>query len=668
MRLFVFLALAALAASTTLNDLIAEKEAIATDLASAARGYWNNRCSRMSTCECSTWACGNEADDMECSDKFGTADTCPHESGTALNFKESFVRIPPGADGSTNKVKETVCAWHQLDTDFQSQFDSHPDSKWMYVAGYTGVMRQFPGGFLDHDSADGSVTSVAKKCTKYDPRIRPWYVSASSGPKDVVFVLDTSGSMGQKASHLSHESRMDVLKEAAKGVIGTLTMTDFTAIVKFSSTASVINRQTTLIRADDDAEKDLKNAIKNALYPEGATNFRAGLGKAFDILIDSINSGSGENEHTSGCDRIIIFLTDGDDSIPGTTQSIVNDNLATQQNRLTNIGEPEARIFTFAMGSGVSDAGKEMLKQIACRNGGVFQIISDGADPLTDMSSYYKFLAAGITTGEPRWSTPYVDFSGLGLMTTVGYPFHDPFGHLIGVAATDVLMSELEEYGSYSTVINRLIAKSQECPSVSLTACQMQFLRAAVDASANIVGGASETDSSVCPGSWGSVDINSCGDTEVQPTGCSTFLTGSSLCSVGDGKNWCELACCKDSGADCHKSSPTTIVVVVVGCVLGVMICAFCAMKTIFKRKSAPKQRTIEQPAPRAAPALQMQPVAALQMQPVAAAPAVAQPVQPPMGYAVPAVAAGPAYPAPVAGGMYAPTAAPAYGYPSASI
>ncbi len=30
----------------------------------------------------------------------------------------------------------------------------------------------------------------------YDPRIRPWYVAASTGPKDVVLILDTSGSMG----------------------------------------------------------------------------------------------------------------------------------------------------------------------------------------------------------------------------------------------------------------------------------------------------------------------------------------------------------------------------------------------------------------------------------------------------------------------------------------
>ena len=48
-----------------------------------------------------------------------------------------------------------------------------------------------------------------------DPRIRPWYVAASSGPKDVVIVLDVSGSMSQY-------NRLDLAKEAAETVINTL--------------------------------------------------------------------------------------------------------------------------------------------------------------------------------------------------------------------------------------------------------------------------------------------------------------------------------------------------------------------------------------------------------------------------------------------------------------
>ena len=35
----------------------------------------------------------------------------------------------------------------------------------------------------DNHCEDGEAT--------YDPRKRPWYVSASSGPKDIVLVLDT---------------------------------------------------------------------------------------------------------------------------------------------------------------------------------------------------------------------------------------------------------------------------------------------------------------------------------------------------------------------------------------------------------------------------------------------------------------------------------------------
>lgn len=52
-------------------------------------------------------------------------------------------------------------------------------------------------------------------CGADDPRIRPWYVAASSGPKDVVIVLDVSGSMSQYG-------RLDLAKEAAETVINTL--------------------------------------------------------------------------------------------------------------------------------------------------------------------------------------------------------------------------------------------------------------------------------------------------------------------------------------------------------------------------------------------------------------------------------------------------------------
>ena len=42
----------------------------------------------------------------------------------------------------------------------------------------------------------------------YDPRVRPWYVGASSGPKDVIIVLDTSGSMNSLGRMVSYLCQM----------------------------------------------------------------------------------------------------------------------------------------------------------------------------------------------------------------------------------------------------------------------------------------------------------------------------------------------------------------------------------------------------------------------------------------------------------------------------
>ena len=41
----------------------------------------------------------------------------------------------------------------------------------------------------------GSPGNCPNGVNNYDPRVRPWYVAASSGPKDVILVLDVSGSM-----------------------------------------------------------------------------------------------------------------------------------------------------------------------------------------------------------------------------------------------------------------------------------------------------------------------------------------------------------------------------------------------------------------------------------------------------------------------------------------
>ena len=53
---------------------------------------------------------------------------------------------------------------------------------------------------------------------------------------------------------------------------------------------------------------------------------------------------------------------------------------------------PGLRIFTYALGS---DGSEDLMRKIACSNGGVYQKIPDGGDLRQAMASYFMFLAAG---------------------------------------------------------------------------------------------------------------------------------------------------------------------------------------------------------------------------------------------------------------------------------
>ena len=63
-------------------------------------------------------------------------------------------------------------------------------------------------------------------CGAYDPRYRPWYAVGASGPKDVLVVIDTSGSMVG--------TRISLAREAARYVLDTLTDGDYGGVVTFS--------------------------------------------------------------------------------------------------------------------------------------------------------------------------------------------------------------------------------------------------------------------------------------------------------------------------------------------------------------------------------------------------------------------------------------------------
>ena len=85
-------------------------------------------------------------------------------------------------------------------------------NRFSYIANYNGLMKTYPGLKLD--------------CSDYDPRFRPWYVTATSGKKNLILMIDTSSSMAGQ--------RIKLAAEAAKSVVQSLGVTDQFAVVTFS--------------------------------------------------------------------------------------------------------------------------------------------------------------------------------------------------------------------------------------------------------------------------------------------------------------------------------------------------------------------------------------------------------------------------------------------------
>lgn len=321
-----------------------------------------------------------------------------------------------------------------------------------------GVFRIYPGNPKDCSTA-------------YDPRLRPWYVAASTGPKDIVLVLDASGSMGD-------HNRINILKDAVNYVINTLSVSDYVSVITFSDAAESLT-SSLLQRATTD-NKNLLLAKVNNLQAGGSTNFYAGFKAAFDTMYQSV-------ELTAGCQRALLFLTDGENN-----GSVEADELMAyikdQIQYFMSAGKRPPVFFTYSFGAG---ADETLPKRIACETNGIWSRINDGGNLAEAMAAYYKYFAFGLSDLQNNdfvaWVEPYLFASGQGLGTSVSAPVYDRSVDppvLAGVVGLDLSLAALQDAlgvqgeTGMSEVIRRLVDRSVAyCPTFNLTDCQYQSLR-----------------------------------------------------------------------------------------------------------------------------------------------------------------------------------------------
>jgi len=326
-------------------------------------------------------------------------------------------------------------------------------------------------------SASGSFRIVPARhsevCGDYDCRRRPWFVAASSGPKDVVLVVDVSGSMDDY-------NRMDMAREAAITIVDTLTVADRFAIVAFSDEAEQVGGEGRLVRATE-RNKERAIAMIRELEPDGATNFYAAFDAAFDAIDLTIRT-----EATSGCNVAVLFLTDGAITV-GPKEEEVIDMVNRRVSDIATEHDQKTTIFAFSLGD---KADHNVTKRIACSTNGIWTPVDDFDDDLVSaMSSYYRLYALGLGEGGNEdwvaWVEPY-RFHTAGMMgTSASAPVYDRSvtpPEFLGVATVDMWMDDLEEIlgvdATSSTMLDRFVTLSTaRCPAIELTECEIDALR-----------------------------------------------------------------------------------------------------------------------------------------------------------------------------------------------
>uniref|UniRef100_A0A7S1W0M4 VWFA domain-containing protein n=1 Tax=Neobodo designis TaxID=312471 RepID=A0A7S1W0M4_NEODS len=451
------------AGAQSLSSVISAKEASLSSLASASTAQYQSRCSALSSCSsspssCAVPACGNGFSGrfgFDCTSAYGTnagmcGSSCP---GMIRSLNTSVVRFPDGVSSGDGETQAFACSTRRMDENFVSQNGTL--RAWQYIGHDSGSIRIYPGNAQER---------TASRCGDYDARLRPWYTSATSGPKDIVIVIDRSGSMlnDNVPGQPNRGTRMEATVAATQALLGTLTPNDNVGVVTFSTGAEALGGFSALVRATNANVQTLSTAV-GSVFADGSTNFNAGFQVAFNLIRSTTED--------VNCNKVILFLTDGE---AAESESEILANLTTWQAQLSR----PAHIFTYSMSSASEDT---IPQAIACAHQGVWAKIADGVDPLTKMRSYFQFLASGISGSSVRWTSVYEDAFGMGQMVTAALPVYDTTGgvaRLAGVVGADITMAELQAFGdSATTVIAELYQRGRTCNVFSLSECQMQYLR-----------------------------------------------------------------------------------------------------------------------------------------------------------------------------------------------
>ncbi|XP_070491988.1 voltage-dependent calcium channel subunit alpha-2/delta-3 isoform X2 [Chironomus tepperi] len=296
-----------------------------------------------------------------------------------INLSVSSVHVPTNVYDRAKNVIKAIKWSEMLDKIFDNNYKTDNSLFWQYFCSSTGFLRQFPATKWKFDPVD-----------LYDCRMRHWYIGAANSQKDVVILIDNSGSMtGQKK---------DIARHIVENILDTLTPNDFVNIFTFSNEIRDVIEcfGDTLVQANSANIRIMKEALHHIETNELA-NFSAAFTRAFDTLTEYRDSRDGAN-----CNQAIMLISDG---LP-----IPVDDVFEVYNWKDKPMIP-VRVFTYLIGREVPDVTN--IKNMACDNRGYYVHLSTLAEVREQVLQYIPVMARPLVlnrTDHPIvWSQIYAD-------------------------------------------------------------------------------------------------------------------------------------------------------------------------------------------------------------------------------------------------------------------
>ncbi|KAM4582396.1 voltage-dependent calcium channel subunit alpha-2/delta-2a isoform 3-T3 [Fundulus diaphanus] len=337
-----------------------------------------------------------------------------------VNYSSSAVQIPTDIYKGSPVILNELNWTQALERVFIENRRDDSSLRWQVFGSATGVTRYYPA----------TPWRAPNKIDLYDVRRRPWYIQGASSPKDMVIIVDVSGSVSGLTLKLMKTSVMEMLD--------TLSDDDYVNVAKFNEKAeAVVPCFRTLVQANVRNKKIFKEAVMH-MQAKGTTDYKSGFTFAFEQLLNESSA------PRANCNKMIMMFTDG------------GEDRAQEIFEKYNWPNKSVRVFTFSVGQHNYDVTP--LQWIACANKGYyFEIPSIGAIRI-NTQEYLDVLGRPMVLAGPRakqvqWTNVYQDALGLGLVITGTMPVFNLTADstssqnqlILGVMGVDVAINEIKK-------------------------------------------------------------------------------------------------------------------------------------------------------------------------------------------------------------------------------